>query len=455
MNTWAKEDPLAAARAYSRIYAPYLSSTLYDMVPTPYEGLTKVAQGPLAVTERLLLLYEPSWVAEVSTHVLATGLAHECFHNLLKHVKRGKTYPDPKRFNRAADLFINGTMARQTHEARNPVSKSVERVPTWCFPEWALMPEQYGFDVGLSADEYYLLLEKHEQAQEKQKSQEGGCAEEGSTGEDATEAHSVMRGCCGGVAGNPLSQELEARLDQTSPYARSDSKLRESAKRMAEALKAHLEGPGRGSMPGFAHELLDVSDSVFRVPWRTKLGNTLRNLFGQIQTGSMDYSKRRPSKRSYTRGIILPGLVAYEPVIWLIVDSSGSMGTTQLRDALRICVDVLRQTGIPYAWFLDADTKVQQQPRRVAVRDLLRTEIQGRGGTDFRPAIEMADKHRPRPNAVIYITDGDGCAPTTPPAGIHFVWAVVPSRYRAVPASWGDVIMLEEAVSEKTLNKRV
>lgn len=442
--SWTKEDPLASARAYARIYAPYLSSTLYDMIPTPQVGLTELAGGPLAVTERLLLLYDPDWVATVSTHVLATGLAHECFHNLLKHVKRGKQYPDPKRFNRAADLFINGTMARQMHEIRLPGGAGKETVNTWCFPDWALMPEQYGFDVGLTADEYYALLEKQEQGNEANKQKEKkGDGEAGSGGGSLLQK--IMCGCCGGVAGNPLMQELEARMDQSNPNARSDSKLRESAKRMADALKQYLEGPGRGSMPGFEKELLTASDAVFQVPWQTKLGNTLRGLFGQVQTGNMDYSKRRPSKRSYARGIILPGLVSYEPVICLILDSSGSMGSKQLRDALRVCVDVLQQTGISTAWFLEADTQAHRTPVRVSVRDLLSMEIQGRGGTDFRPAIKLMEEHRPRPNVVIYLTDGDGCAPPEQPAGIHFVWAIVPSRWRATPAPWGDVILLEEA----------
>lgn len=447
------DEKLPLARAYVQKHAVYLSDTLYGFVPTPYEGLTQIAGGPLAVTERLVLLYEPSWLLEISVLVLATGLGHECLHDQLRHIARGTRYPDPERFNRAADLFINGTMAKQTRSIRVKTSgdQVIQQVPLWEFPEWALMPSQYGFEDGLTADEYYKLLEKHE-AQKHGKKQQGDGAGDGQAEGPAqpgaaaqgTGKGKVMAGCCGGIAGNPLKHDLEQSVN--TAVGRSEADCNRIARNTAAAIKAHLEGPGRGTMPGAWSELIEVSDTVFHVPWTTKLARATRGLFGNIQRGGVDYSMRRPSKRSTLVGFPRPGLVAYEPTIWLVVDSSASMGKNNIGDALRVCVDVARQTGVTHIWYMEADTKVQKTPTRMSVQDLYSVEVKGRGGTDFRPAIQMAEQAHPRPSAVIYLSDGDGYAPDEAPAGITFIWGIVPGSGRRKPADWGETIFLEDSV---------
>lgn len=439
---WNKADErLPLARAYVRLQAPYFSDTLYGFVPTPYPGLTEVAGGPMAVSERMVLLYEPDWLDEISVRVLATALGHECFHVQLKHMARGKAFPDPRRANRAADLAINGIMAKQQRNLRDK-SGPVVRAPIWEFPEWALMPAKYGFEDGLTQGEYYLLLEKYEKDNEKkqEETKEGAgagppsCAGAGQPGK-------IMAGCCGGIAGNPLS-DLEKALNNT--VGRSEADCKAIARKTAANIREHLEGAGRGSLPGNWAELIEISDTVFHVPWTTKLARATRSLMGNIQRGGMDYSMRRPSKRSTLIGFPRPGLVAYEPTVWMIVDSSASMGKGNIGDALRVCVDVMRQTGVTNVWYMEADTTVQKAPTRVSVRDLYSMEVKGRGGTDFRPAIQMAEQARPRPNAVIYLSDGDGTAPNEAPAGITFIWGIVPGSSRRAPASWGETVFLED-----------
>lgn len=457
---WNKVDEkLPLARAYVKLQAPYFSATLYALVPTPYEGLTQIAGGPLAVTERLVLLYEPSWLQEISVLVLATGLGHECLHAQLRHINRGKAYPDPERFNKAADLFINGTMVKQQRSLRTKDNGNqvIKQAPLWEFPEWALMPEQFGFEDGLTADEYYKLLEKHEAKEHSKKHQGGGAgsgdgkdqgAGDGSDPADGSAPGSgkgkIMAGCCGGIAGNPLKKDLEQSVNNT--VGRSEADCRQIARKTAADIKAHLEGPGRGTMPGSWSELIEISETSFHVPWSTKLARATRSLLGNILRGGLDYSMRRPSKRSTLVGFPRPGLVAYEPTIWLIVDSSASMGKNNIGDALRVCVDVMRQTGVMNVWYMEADTTVQKAPTRVSIRDLYSTEVKGRGGTDFRPAIEMAEQARPRPNAVIYLSDGDGYAPGKAPDGITFIWGIVPGSGRREPASWGETVFLEDSM---------
>lgn len=430
-----KASNLVIARLYVKLHAPYLAPTLFGLIPTPMPGLRELAGGPLAVTERLVLLYEPAWIEEVPVKILATGLGHEVMHCQLRHVTRGKSYADKKRWNIAGDLFINGAM--RNVKVQKTVNGSPVGTPTllWQFPEWAHMPSHYGFPEGLTADAYYRLLEEYDGEEPEKKPTEG-------QGDPGGSSH-IMRGCCGGAAGNPLGKELEGAANEAK--GRSDADVHAIAKATAKSIKTYMESTeGRGTLPGQWSELVNISEKVFRVPWRAKLANIVRFSIGRVRVGGLDYSMRRPSKRSYLRGLRLPSLVGYDPEVWFIIDSSGSMGPEQLSDTARVCSDVLQQSGIQHAWWMEADTEHKREPLRVSVRDLRSMEIRGRGGTDFRPAIHKVAGKRPKPHIVIYITDGDGPAPRRQPAGIHFIWVVVPSPWRRKPANWGDLVVLEE-----------
>lgn len=466
----AQASNLTLARAYVKQYAPYMCATLYGLVPSPIEDMTKKVGGPMAVTDRLVLYYDPKWVAESSTLVVATGLMHECMHAQLKHVKRGQSYPDQKRFNRAGDLFINGSMRRQEKQVRTKTTSSnvgvnISTELMWEFPKWALMPEKYGFPEGLSADEYYRLLEKYDQKKQgkggkkpegKQDDEQGGeqgdadgdssndpNEQPGSGDSEGSSKPKILSGCCGGIAGNPSSHELEKSQDDEK--GRSEADCKTIARETARAIKKQMAAQqGQGNLPGSWEELVEISEAVFDVPWRTKLANMARISIGNIRTGGIDYSMRRPSRRSYLRGINLPGLIAYDPNLMFIVDSSGSMGTEQLSDALRVMSDVMIQTGIQKAWFLDADTHARRVPVLLSAHELRAVKFLGRGGTDFRPAINLADKHMPRPHLVVYLTDGAGTATATCPSGIQFIWCIVPTPYKTKPAEWGEIIELDD-----------
>ncbi len=438
----ARASNLVLARLFVKLHAPYLSPTLFGLIPTPIQNLRAQVGGPLAVTDRLVMYYDTEWVESVSTLILATGLAHECLHVQLKHVTRGMQYPDKHRWNLAGDLFINGSMKEVMRTVVDHKSGRGIKKPLWEFPEWAHMPEDYGFAKGLTADTYYRLLEK--QAEEKE-SKKPSPKDDGGFG---GKPH-IMGGCCGGVAGNPLNREMETAHNEEK--GRSEANVYEIAKNTAQQIKQHMEsGAGRGTMPGQWSELIDISEKEFDVPWRTKLANITRYSLGRARTGGMDYSRRRVSKRSYLRGITLPSLIGYDPEVLFIVDSSGSMGGEQLGDAVKVCADVLSQSGITSARWMEADVEHKREPMRVSVRDLQSIEIRGRGGTDFRPAIQQAESMNPKPHVVFYLTDGDGPAPAEAPIGIHFIWVIVPSSWARIPARWGDVVLLTDHLPPHT-----
>ncbi len=421
-KTQATGSRMASARSYVRLWAPYMMPTLYAFVPVPVADLTKKIGGPMAVTNRLVLLYEPAWVNKVDAWELATGLAHEVCHDQLRHISRGSSYPHKMRWNYAGDLFINGMLEKQMRNAK--INNVTTATPTWKLMEGALLPSMFGFPYGLTADAYYKLLEQKKEPKKE------------------PESAQLMCGNCGGVSGNNTFQEFEHQFNITN--GRSEADCKNVARATSKLLKTHMEGVGRGLSPGQWSEFFDIGEESFPVPWRTKVGSVLRQGIQHMRSGGQDYSMRRPSARSYMRGWPLPGLVGYDPELLFIVDSSGSMGKPQIGDSLRVMADVMDQCGIREAWFMEADAGVQRAPIKVTSRMLRSIQLNGRGGTDFTPAIEYAQKFKPRPGLVIYITDGAGKAPASPPREFNVMWCVVPSEWGHVPANWGTVVVLDD-----------
>jgi predicted metal-dependent peptidase len=153
----------------------------------------------------------------------------------------------------------------------------------------------------------------------------------------------------------------------------------------------------------------------------------------------------RISKRTYMfpGGAIRPSLIKYEVEVALVLDTSGSMNIdTEIRPALREARDVIIQSNCEKLWFIQIDAALGCQPKRVGAADLLKLEICGRGGTDFRPVFSHAPTLRPRPRLLIYFTDGIGPAPEAAPKDMEVIWCLM-GKERKVPAKWGTIIHVE------------
>lgn len=429
------------ARAYIRTYAIYIYPTLYGLVPKPVDNLTDLIGGPMAVSEDFVLLYDPTWLNSISVKMAATGLFHECMHIQLRHLDRAREYPDMERFNIAADLVIYCMMSTQH------IKKAGAVEDLWEFPEWAATPHKYGLPYNLALHEYYERLEDASTKKGGAQGSPGGENAQGPSAEGKAPAPpNFMAGNCGSVAGNTAHKAIEKELAQG--LGRSPTECKSIAKETQKLIQQHLQNYGAGSIPGGITEAVDIGDEVFVVSWESILANTARDTVGVARAGSSDYSLSRPSRRSYATGVLLPGLVTHDPEVMFVVDSSASMSKKQLGDALRVCADVLRQTGIETAWYLDADTKVQRDPIRVTIHELQHMEIVGRGGTDFRPALAFAQDFSPRPDVLFYLTDGEGTAPAEEPRNIKVVWCIVPVQGKAQsPAKWGTHVLLQDVIS--------
>lgn len=419
-------EALAKARAIIKKKAPYICSTLYGLVPHFHPGLATIAAGPMGVTKGMVLIIDPDWYITLTPEMGAGCLMHECMH-ILRGIERIEALPNRDLAGIAADLPINSDL----------------RQAGWELPDWAHYPETHGFPDGLTMEEYYDLLakKKSESKSGKSKKDKGGG---GSVGDQSQEpAGKICSGKCGGGSGGSfVDQGLEDKLDQDIGRAKADQQR--IRKQTIQDIKDAAKGPGKGDLPASFQEFIDFEPKPSLVPWRQTLKRVVRRTTGRMISGRADYSLRKISKRSFFTGIIRPGMVERELQLALVRDTSGSMGNEQINAANTEIISILKQIGIDSAWLLDADAAVACAPRKIRVRDIPNLHIYGRGGTSFIPAILAAQKLRPKPDVLIYLTDGDGDAPATPPKNMEVVWCVVPSAWGRRPANWGHLVIVSD-----------
>jgi predicted metal-dependent peptidase len=140
-------------------------------------------------------------------------------------------------------------------------------------------------------------------------------------------------------------------------------------------------------------------------------------------------------------------MIEQQPEVGIVRDSSGSMNQSQLNACIREAYHIMQALGVDEVWFTDADAAVSCPWRRVNAnffRNL--TEVHGRGGTDFRPAINEAEKLFPRPDLLIYCTDGDGPAPKNAPVDMTVVWCLILGGWSRgkPPAKWGHTVIVTD-----------
>lgn len=411
---------LSTARMTIRKNFPWYSTITYGLIPQMVPGL-----GTLGVSPGMVMIIDPFWYVDMQKEIdpKVTGLErknqadamragvviHEV-HHILRGMSRIESLcvagEDPDLVNKAFDIPINDGLK----------GSSVS------LPSWACYSDTFGFPEGKTGEQYLEMFKKDSKARKKAKS-----------------SRQVGSGMCGGCAGNSAMKELEEKFDKEIGRSSADKNRlrREGLKAISDASPA-----GCGSLADSIAEILGKGNEKPQVPWKSKARHILRTATGRVTSGRSDFSYRRPSRRSWTRGIIRPGMIDRKPVIFLVEDSSGSMGAKQLRHGRVEMISVFKSLGIDEAWFCDIDAGVAMEPKIISLRDLAKMPVRGRGGTNFCPGIEIAQKLYPRPELLIYFTDGDGPAPKKKPKNMEVIWCIVPTANGRRPAPWGQLILV-------------
>ena len=416
------EDLVRAARVYAAEQVEWLAPALYAAPLVLSEQLP----APAAIDKWGRIYLNPRWLQRLQGDALPQLgflLAHEVWHWLREHNARAEAIrAEPQMWNLACDLEINDYVPAGL------------QMPDFGREAVSVTPKQFNLPEGRLAEWYYRQLRErqsagdqggrqakkprsaqHESPEGKQSSSqaEGSLPAdgEGKGSEQGSSQGSWDEGS--GVHGQPRPWELPP--DSPDAHALSDfdrQSLREEvARRILETQKT------RGTLPAgmlrWAEEVLKP-----RVNWREQLKRIVR---GALQEGfgqRIDYSFRRPHRRSAVYApLIMPALQGeYRPRVAVVVDTSGSIGDRELAQAMIEVRAVLEQLRMRIT-IIPCDAVPYEAVQALTRRDweMAKRKMRGGGGTDMPAGIEAAKQLKPPPDAIIVLTDGYTPFPSEPP----------------------------------------
>ena len=170
-----------------------------------------------------------------------------------------------------------------------------------------------------------------------------------------------------------------------------------------------------GQLPGGMAQAVEQATKP-RIDWKALLRRFVQ------QFASADYSWRMPNRRYIAGGIYLPELRSESmPAIVVAVDTSASTSSVlpNFKAELQSIVDECQ----PEATIVIMADAAVQRVDRFERGDPIEFNVEGLGGTDFRPVFEHVDREQFNPACLIYLTDGDGCYPDEP-SDYPTLWAI-------------------------------
>lgn len=431
-------DLLAYGMTALHALFPYWTESSYTLQPVFVEGY-----GTLGVTKRRVLIVDPCVISTWCRVTLATVLAHELGHGFANHHDRAADISAiPELFNFAADAELNDDLVED---------KRVKWPWAPFLPANIPVPDgkggTTGAPTGLLAEDYYRLLM-----------------------ESATkpQARGVCAGECGGIAGNPGEGEgelddddgggkpgekkgegegqTEGDLDRL--FGRSDAQLEIDRLAVAEAMEA-AEAKRQGTVPSGLMRIVKTLRRPAVVRWQDQLAQFFRGHITR-RPGGAHASYRSPNRKQagLGYGVGAPRMTvthATTPVVWVAIDTSGSMGMAELVAGISEVRHLIAAAGARVR-FLACDAAVHTNIDVTDGTDI-GALLKGGGGTSFRPVFDRAADARhgraggvAAPDLLVFYTDGYGDAPEVPPP-FKTIWLLSGKNTRK-PAEWGDCITI-------------
>lgn len=387
------ETKLAAARTRLILDKPFLGALALR--------LPVIAADPAwcqtTSTDARSFYYNPAYIDALSMEQAQFVLANQALHCALSHFAR-RQHRNRFRWDIACDHAINPLLVKDGFKP----------------PPGTLVLECFE---GMTAEEIYpCIAENNSDEPEEQPRHEGdgrGDTQEEAQGQKSDDAAS------NDAKGAPRPQPLNAS-EQEALSAQWQQRLAGAAQQAQQAGKL---GGILGRMVG---ELMQP-----KLPWRLLLARYM------TQYARDDYSYMRPSRRE--GAMILPSLRSAQADILVALDTSGSIsepeidefmseinaikGQLRARIVLHVCDAALDVNG---PWLFEPWDEFR-----------LPKNIQGGGGTDFRPVFEWVARQGREPDLLLYFTDAAGDFPSQEPA-FPVLWLVKGSA----PVPWGQRIQL-------------
>lgn len=162
--------------------------------------------------------------------------------------------------------------------------------------------------------------------------------------------------------------------------------------------------------------------------------------FVSRKIGSGRYDWRKVDRRLITRGIIGPGRSGFGcGTIVCGIDTSGSVGNKEISMFFGNLAGILEDLKPERIIVMFCDARVHSVDElydATDLYDLRKKGAPGGGGTSFVPVFDKITELDLEPDALIYLTDGQGRFPSSPPS-FPVLWGNI---YPNSKYPWGDVV---------------
>ena len=343
---------IQAARYLLAKRRPYLASAIWSMTVIETEALDTAG-----IDARWKLYLNPQAVSRWKPEAFADILYHLVLHLLRGHPERMKLFPE-EIGTIAADLEINDDLWKENVHLPEPI----------------VLPKHFNLPDGKLAEWYARKLLEQAIPIELEKRGYGGNCGSGASGHEAPWEEP------GGWGEEGISPEAGKAIRRI----------------VAQSILEHQKSQGYlpAHLQRWAEDILES-----KVDWRKELPNLVRAYVAQ-RAGAIDFTWQRPSHRSQITRVILPTLRGGIPRVSIVIDTSGSMDSQDLRTCLSEVSGIIRAVG-GKVHVLVADAEVHWVGEVFNPKEI---ELIGGGGTSMKVAIEEAIESRP--DCIIVLTDG-------------------------------------------------
>jgi len=330
------------------------------------------------------LYYGEKLAVEVDEEEMVGMVAHEVFHVVDGALMRLE-HRNPTLWNLAADAVSNHILMKNNF-----------RLPKGSVDESVLSALGVEVDLeGKVTEQIYELLKREAQKQTRQQRRTGKVPKDGLAIED-TDLD---------VGGNKWETHNYTKSSEMTP-SQKESIKRKFRKAVTEAVEYAKQ---QGSCPAGLEQYVSIALETPPYDWRTALNQFITRVLPS------DFSYIVPSKKSPAVGVYMPHLKREEVEGVVALDTSGSIGGTELSQFKAQILRILQSFENVKLTVYECDAAVQQKYllEKTTVKRFLNMKVKGRGGTDFTKVFE--DLHNKRPNFLIYFTDGYGTYPSRKP----------------------------------------
>jgi predicted metal-dependent peptidase len=375
------ETKLSAARTRLILDRPFLGALVLRL---PMKAVSPQRCKSIGTDVRALY-YNPDYIRNLSLDQTQFVLAHEALHCALSHFAR-RQHRVKHRWDIACDLAINPLLIR---DGLKP-------------PPGVLL--RSGFE-GMMAEEIYPYIEDdmedetHDDHFYDQENRSKGSSDGQSPERDEDQAGGSD--AAGGEGESPAGADGPRPLSETEQEQLAVQWRQRLAGAAQQAMQAGKLG---ATMARLVEHLLQP-----QLPWRMLLARYM------TAVARDDYSYQRPSRRE--GDAILPTLKSTQVDVVVVLDTSGSINDTEMREFVSE-IDAIKGQMRARLTLHACDARLcEHGPWVFEPWEEFRMpdNVYGRGGTRFTPAFEWLQQEARKPDLLVYFTDAEGEFPGTEP----------------------------------------